>query len=267
MSNAIRQNMLDDPEQLYAAIVAALGRGQLDGLAGASRRLVEIDPDQQRAAVTEGIVHLYIGQPRHAVDILTAAVRRFGESGAALTNLAKAYDSLEQREQALKTLRRSLHVDPNQSAGLMWYAKLGHVRAGIEGMLTALKEIAAEPGSWRANLWLARKPLEDGKRSEALDLYRKALALGYDSDALLMISGDLGKHKLPADALALVGPRYDPGVHSIHVGINLLQSLLDLRRPAEGKELLVRMRQRPQEMGEQLNWYDREFARLESSVG
>ncbi len=254
----------NDAEHLYAAIVKRLHDNKLANLLDAAERLQVIDPDRERAAITYGLIFLCSGKFSESAQVFQNVLREFGESGSALTNLAKAYNGMGEPELALSTLKRSLCVDPNQTAGLMWYAKLHHAQAGTDGMTSAFREIAEQPNSWRSLLWLARTRLAQGQLPEAIDLYKRALRIGYDSDALLMISGDLGKYHYGSHAIALIQPLYDPRSDNVHIGINLLQSLLELKLPKEGKELLEKIRlHAPKEMLPQLSWYAEEFSRLQ----
>jgi tetratricopeptide (TPR) repeat protein len=196
-------------------------------------------------------------------DILERCIEKFGESSTALTNLAKAQSGLGYQALAAETLLKSLRLDPNQNAGLMWYLKQREEQSGAAGIQEALNELAAWTGSWRAQLWLARNALGENRPEEALGLYRRALASGYDSDGLLMISGDLGKHQLPTEAIEFVRPRFDPNLHDHNIGVNLLQACLDLGRIAEGEEILSQLRNcAGRSLEDQWAWYAAEFAKL-----
>lgn len=216
----------DIADLLYQSIVSALGKARVDDIDEASARLLAIDGDRERAQITRGIVLVRLGRFHEAVTILESCVHEHGESGAALSNLAKAYEGSGDKDLAIDTLRRSLHLDPNQHAGLIWYAKLCHERDGVAGLVRVLEEVASHPGSWRPLLWLARMYLDGGNQRAAIQMYRKAMAMGYDSDSLLMIVGDLGNHGLASEALLLVADRYNPNLHDSRVGLNLLHCLL-----------------------------------------
>lgn len=232
----------DDPERLYTAIFLALGCDiATQEVLAASQRLCAIDLKKNRSHVTLGVVYIQMKAYDAAKRVLESSIRDYGETGDALTNLAKAYDGLGQTELARETLRRGLHLDPNQLAGLAWYAVICRDSGGPAAMLQAFEEIAAEPNSWRALLFLARNHLDNGKPDEALKLYRRVLAMGFTTDALTMITGDLAIHGHQRCAVELVAGRYVPETHDVSTGINLLQCFADLGDYEAGDALLIKM--------------------------
>ncbi len=250
-------------DDIYGAVVSALETNRLDCALAGSERLLEIDADQERALITHGMVLLQLNRLDEAKEFLERSIRKFGDSGAALTNLAKVLDGQGQKEAAQKMLRHSLHVDPNQNAGLVWYVSICHERSGTIGMIEALEEIRREPDSWRAMLWLTRVYLDGGQLETAMAMYRKSLSMGFDSDALFMISGDLGKHGFPEESIDLVNSRFVPGTHDPRVGLNLLQNFLDLGLGLEGQQLLSSMREYPHDaIMRELAWYEQKLMKL-----
>ena len=92
----------------------------------------------------------------------------------------------------------------------MWWASIMRERSGEVGYLQALRTAAALPGSWRAQLWLARHHLEHEEVDTARALYTDVLANSlFDGSSLMMISGDLGNNGQIALILELIGPAYD----------------------------------------------------------
>jgi tetratricopeptide (TPR) repeat protein len=233
----------DNPERLYTAIFLALDcRIVNQEILAASQRLCAIDPEKDRSLGTLGAVHLRLGDCEAAQHVLEGFIRDHGETGDALTNLAKAYDGLGQHGLAVETLRRGLQLDPNKLAGLTWYAVICRDRDGPVGMLRAFEEIAAEPNSWRVLLFLARNHLDNGRPDEALRLYRRVLTMDFAVDALTMLTGDLAIHGYQRQAVELVAGRYVPQTHDVSTGMNLLQCFADLGEHDSGKALLAKMR-------------------------
>lgn len=228
-------------DALYARIVSLLNANRVDEALACSHDLMKVDADRRRASGILALVHLEKGDFQETIRLIEAEISELGESGPALTNLSKAYYSIGDRDRALATSRRALQLDPNQNAGLIWYLSLKREHLGAEGAMAALDEVAQAPGSWRALLWQARDQLDRGALDDAVDGYRRALSLGCDSDALLMISGDLGGRGFPEQAIGLVADRYDPDAHSPHVGLNLLEAYLTAGRREEGERLLHTM--------------------------
>jgi hypothetical protein len=87
---------------------------------------------------------------------------------------------------------------------------------------------------------LARDALEEGKKGEALLLYRSVIALASEhGDVLMMISGDLGKKGFAREALNIVAPVYNPEKHGPMAGLNLVQACIDLKHMRQGEEILA----------------------------
>jgi len=233
----------DDPDALRGAIAIALMDGFFEEAVAPARRLVEIDPDPARAINTLGVALMRSGDPDEARDIYESYLRDTGPDGYILTNLAKAYDMCGDRPRAEQTLSEGLECDPNQENAVIWWGAIYRERGGDQGFLDAMRRLALVPGSWRAQLWLNRKLLEDGRVDEALASYRSLLpAAGKDGGALMMISGDLGKNEHAREALDLVGPVYDPATHGIETGVNLVQACIQLGEVRRGRRLIAELR-------------------------
>src|SRR5437763_988198 len=237
----IRKNW-DNPPGLYSAIVQGLRDDFAPELLEASERLVAIDPDPERATTARGIVLMKTGDLDGAEEVLRRYHGQHEPSGVILTNLAKVAAERGDDERAQQLLREALEVDPNLENGLLWWAALARESGGEDAYLAALDEVAGIPGSWRSQLWLARHRLDEGDVPGALDLYRAVLDAASDqSDALLMISGDLGNAGHVDEVFELVVPRYQPERHALSVGFNLLNACVQARRRAEGEALLHRI--------------------------
>jgi tetratricopeptide (TPR) repeat protein len=237
----LRKNW-DNPPGLYSSIVQGLRDDFAADMLDASNRLVEIDPDPERATTARGIVLMKTGDLDGAEEVLRRFHGQHDPSGVILTNLAKVAAERGEHERAQELLAEALHVDPNLENGLLWWAALAREQGGEEAYLAALAEIAEVPGSWRPQLWLARHRLDEGDLEGALDLYRGVLDLAADqSDALLMISGDLGNAGHVQEVFELVLPRYVPERHALSVGFNLLNASVQAGQRAEGEALLHRI--------------------------
>ena len=237
----LRKNW-DNPPGLYSAIVQGLRDDFAADLLDASARLVEIDPDPERATTARGIVLMKTGDLDGAEEVLRHYHGTHDPSGVILTNLAKVAAESGDHERAHDLLSEALQVDPNLENGLLWWAALARERGGEGAYLEALDAIAEVQGSWRPQLWLARHRLDEGDLDGALELYRSVLALATDqSDALLMISGDLGNAGHVEQVFELVMPRYVPERHALSVGFNLLNASVQAGRRTEGEALLHRI--------------------------
>jgi tetratricopeptide (TPR) repeat protein len=232
-----------DPEALYGSIVQGLRDGFAEEVLEPARTLAKIEPNDIRGESILGVILLQLKRFDEARIVLEAATARLGEQGWALTNLAKAYSGLQHAERARQILWHALELDPNQDNGLGWYAAMIKEREGEAGLLAAYTSVAELPGSWRAQLWLARAALARGDFETAILLYRDVLAKLVDvpTDALMQISGDLGNHGQLRSIIELCGPRFDASVHGLQVGNNLIKAYVDLKDPESARTILAQL--------------------------
>lgn len=232
----------DSAADLYNAILSGLNDGFASDLIPAAQRLVEIDDNPERSHVIQGIVLMKNGQFAAAESTLRAGMAKAGATGSLLTNLAKVFVGSGDNTRADETLWQAVQADPNLENGLIWWASIARERGGDVAYLAALRTAAALPGSWRAQLWLARHHLEHKEIEAARDLYTEVLAGGmFDGDSLMMISGDLGKNGEIALMVELVAPVYDELKHAPMAGINLLRAYQELGNTDQGEKLLARI--------------------------
>jgi tetratricopeptide (TPR) repeat protein len=237
----LRKNW-DNPPGLYSAIVQGLRDNFAADLLDASEHLVAIDPDPERATTARGIVLMKTGDLDGAEEVLRRYHGQHDPSGVILTNLAKVAAERSEHERAHDLLAEALQIDPNLENGLLWWAALARETGGEVAYLEALDAIVEVQGSWRPQLWLARHRLDEGDLQGAIDLYRSVLDLAADqSDALLMISGDLGNAGHVDEVFELVLPLYVPERHALSVGFNLLNASVQANHRAEGEALLHRI--------------------------
>ena len=232
----------NDADKLYNLIISALNDGFAEDVREAAARLVEIDSFIERSHTIQGIVLMKCGQLDKAETILRTAIDKAGETGTLLTNLAKVFAERGDDNTAYDILWRGLQLDPNQENGLLWWLSLEKEQKGDEGYQQALHKAAAIPNSWRPQLWLARRYLEQKDVASARALYEKVLQEGlYGSEALMMISGDLGNNGQVTLIPELVGPAFDTRKHDPRAGFNLLQAYLELGLLDDGEALLKRL--------------------------
>jgi len=229
----------DNPDALYAMIMLAvrdkLGAQALD----ASARLVEIDPNHERAIVMRGAVLIQAGQPEQAEAIYQDYMAANGPSGAVLTNLAKIYFDRGDLDLTDKTLRQALGLDPNLDNALGWYGALHRQRGGDAAYVAAMRDIASVPGAWRPYLWLARDLLKKNQFDLAMDEYRAALKVGrLPADGMTQLTGDLGAAGRIPQMLELAGPMYNPEIHGPIAGLNIIHALLAVGQIQPAEQLL-----------------------------
>lgn len=228
--------------ELYDAILSGLNDGFAADLIPAAARLVEIDDDPERSHTIQGIVLMENKRLVEAESTLQAGIAKVGATGTLLTNLAKVFSHKGDDARAEELLWQAIETDPNLDNGLLWWASIKQEREGDAGYVAGLRTVAALPGSWRAQLWLARYYLEHSNVAAARALYDDVLAQGrYDGSSLMMISGDLGRNGEIPLLVELIAPVYDEKRHDPMAGINLLRAYQELGNPDEGEKLLSRM--------------------------
>lgn len=255
----------DDADSLASLIIQSLGDGFVDDMLKPAERLVELEPDAERAAVLLAIVYMKTGRLDDSERVLQDYMQRHGETGVTLTNLAKIHDERGDEARARDTLWRALEHDPNQENGLGWYEAIHREYGGDVAGVTAMRKVAALPGSWRAQLWLAHAELGAHNLAGALALYREALArAGTPTPAglLLQLSADLGNAGAIEPILQLAGPRFDAAAHGVMVGNNLIRAHAELGQYDDARRILDQLyaQQRP-DWQENLAYWDTELAR------
>lgn len=240
----------NNPGELDAIVRGSLHDGLAASVIDAARHLADISPDRSDSAVVYAVTLMEVGRLDEAKDVLTASLKRDGEHGYVLQNLAKIHAKQGESQQASALLWRSLEVDPNQEGAVAWYAAEQREQQGEAAYAAALHRIAALPGSWYAQLLLARDAIaqQDWQRAQAM--YEHALKHGgspVPDLVLLHITGELGKAGQLVPLVRLAGGRFDPTRHSLAVGNNLIKAYIDLGEFDHASSVLDAMhaRQRP----------------------
>lgn len=225
----------NDPDKLYSAIVAALQENFHEDCLEPARRLYEIDKEHERAANILGIVLMKNGLLDEAQSVLEKYIEDHKETGVVLTNLAKVYTDQGRDDEAHDLLWKALTLEPNLDNAMVWWGALYQEKGGADEYIKAMEKVAEIPGSWRAQLWIARKHLEDKKLQEAMDLYTEAMPMfEKNGEALMMISGDLCNNGYLKEAQELLLPLYKAQVHGPMAGLNLAQACLVLGDKVNG---------------------------------
>lgn len=225
-------------DELYGSIVLALQDGFFEECLSPARKLAQIDHDKERSTTILGIALMKNNRLDEAQEVLECYLIEKGDSGVILTNLAKVLAEKGEGVNSTETLWKALIVDPNQDNALDWWAAIHREKDGDEGFYKAIEMVAQVPGSWRPQLWLARRLLEQKKIDSAITIYRKVLESVPDAgDALRMISGDLGNNGYLAQMLDLILPFYEPEKHGPQPGLNLIQASIQYGEKETGLRL------------------------------
>lgn len=259
------QSNWNNPDQLYAIIVGALNDGLRADIFDAARHLYQIDTQPMRAACLWGIVLMEEERLDDAEKVFRNYIALHGEDGTILTNLAKIFSRRKNDVLAEETLWHALEVDPNQSNGLDWYGAIHGERGGETAYLTAMRRVATLPGSWRAQLQIARAALKSGDVQTAVSLYQECLSRVAEPvpvDLLMQMSGDLGNAGQLREILQLVEPHFDAATHGLRVGNNLIKAHVELREPDMARQVLNQLfaLNRP-DYKENLGYWDTEIAK------
>jgi hypothetical protein len=108
------------------------------------------------------------------------------------TNLAKVLWAQGNEEEARVQLREALTLDPNLENALAWWASIHGSEGGDAAYQESLREIAGEPGAWRARLLLARQYVQHGRLDLARDLLDALLAEhGHDPEIRRQVEGEM----------------------------------------------------------------------------
>ncbi len=260
----------NDPERLSVVIDAALRDEFVPEALEPARRLYQMEPQSDRAAIYLAATLIALKQNDEAGALLTGHIDRGGEIGVILTNLAKVQANKGDEALSERTLWRALEKDPNQENGFFWYVAIQGDRGGDAARQEALRRIAALPGSWRAQLWLARAALDAGDVDPAVAHYRQALQNVADpmpADVLMQISGDLGNRGYLDWIVELCAARFDPAAHGIAAGNNLIKAHIDLGEPDKAKEVIGQLRALDRaEWDENLSFWENELAQRADGI-
>lgn len=235
------QQAHNNPEALSSILLDALQAGAAQEIVPAAAHLQSIDPVPERGAAVHGLVLLAAGQAEQAEDVLITYLGQFGPSATILTHLARAQAAQGRMDEADSTIWRAMEANPNDEAAVSLYAARSREREGDFGWQSALERAATLPGAWLPLMYLGRSALDGRNRSLAVALYKQALErAGSPAPTLLLqgMSGDLGQFGLLEDAVRLVRPAFDPELHGMVVGNNLLRATLDSGQPAEAMAIL-----------------------------
>ena len=232
----------DQPEQLYVLLLNSLNDGFLGEMEEAARHLYERDTVPARGACMWGIVLLQMGRVDEAEQVLDGFLTANGEDASVMTNLAKVFAAKGDAARAETMLWRALELEPNLDNGLGWYVSAEQEKGGAEAAKAALERIRMLPGSWRAQLWLARAETNAGNLDGAKALYTEALERApkpVPGDLLMQMTGDLGQHGLLRELLEFSAPHFVPELHGLPVGNNLIKACLDTGN-IDPAEMIVR---------------------------
>lgn len=170
------QRTWNDADKLAALIDNAINDGFFADCLEPVRHLYRIDATPKRAVNVLAFVLIKLNQLDEAERILNEALKRHGKDSLFLNNLAKVHFGRGNQALVESNLWESIALDPNLENSMGWYVAIHRERGGDPDAVECLDRIAALPGSWRAQLWLAGAALKSRNLDRALELYQAALA-------------------------------------------------------------------------------------------
>lgn len=259
-----------NPDELANLIHSALNDGFFHDCLEPARQLHRIDPQPKRAINLLAFVLIKVEKLDEAEQLLRDALNKYGRDVFFLSNLAKVHFARNKHAEVESTLWEALTLDPNVENTSGWYVAIHQERGGDAAASECLKRIAALPGSWRAQLWIARRALKENRLQEALDLYRECLtrvAKPAPADLLQQVSGDLGNAGHLPEILQIVVPHFDATAHGLMVGNNLIKAYCDLGQLDAARKILDQLyRQNRGDWKEHLSYWETEIAKARVSL-
>ncbi len=221
----------NDPDALHGTLHLALTDGFFKQALPGAKKLVELEPASERAALILANTYWKLGQPDESLKAVERFHARNAPTGTSLTHLATLAAERGEQDRAAALLWDALRIDPNNDKAANWWPLLERDRAGggRDVHAAALKRLAELPGSWRALVGLARLDLDVKQTAGAIANFEEAIRRSPDSDDLLLtVSGDLAIAGQFREALRLVVPHYDPSRHHPAIGVNLVQAAIEV---------------------------------------
>jgi tetratricopeptide (TPR) repeat protein len=222
----------NDPQELYNTIVSHVMDFPQE-LEEAAKRQLEIDPNEERSYTIASIVMMKNQKSREARQLLERYLESHKPSAVILTNLAKTY---EDDKSKIEILWKAIQLDPNYSSSIDFWLVIIRENEGEEAYYNSLKVLSQLPDTWYPQLYLAREHIENKDLTTTLPLLKHVLNTApLDSDALLIISGDLGQNGFIQEILDIVLPHYTfTSDNGQHLTQNILQAFYELKKSKEG---------------------------------
>lgn len=254
----------NDAERLTGVILQGIRDGFAADLVAAANKLTIVDKDPERCLSILAVVQRDSGDLDAAEGTLKELQQKRPQSPGARVGLAMIADQRGDTAKCESLLWEALQIDSNHADAVHGYLQVRHRTVGDAGHRAEIEKVAALPGSWRAQLWLARLHLVENRVEDAVALYRDVLGrVPGESDALVMASGDLARANRHDLVVGLIGPLFLAGRHHPHAGLALLHSHLQQQNVDAGTQLLHQMYLHYGHMlGDQLHPYTAEFDRI-----
>lgn len=262
------QESWHDPEQLADYLSQTINDDFFEESIPAAERLAILD-DSSRSSGLLARTYLGAGRMDDAERIVRDSLSRHGKSGTTLMNLAHVQASRGENNTANATLWQALEADPNYEPAVCWYESAHREQGGEAVGIEALSRLAALPGSWRPQLMLGQHALHSQQPDRALALFRECIdhvVRPAPMDVLADISAALGSAGYFREIGEIVEPAFEPAVHGVHVGSNLMRAHAEMGQFGKARKILDQLYavRRP-EAEAQLQYWTEALAKAEAT--
>eukprot|EP01101_Sappina_pedata_P011478 TRINITY_DN7724_c0_g1_i1.p1 TRINITY_DN7724_c0_g1~~TRINITY_DN7724_c0_g1_i1.p1 ORF type:complete len:366 (-),score=67.34 TRINITY_DN7724_c0_g1_i1:36-983(-) len=211
----------------------------------AANRLIEIDPNVERAYVCSAIVKTNCGFIHQGEQIL----RQFTTENAsnisspyAYANLAMIAMKLGDKTKSRNALFQALRFRPNSIQLLEEWHNIIQEQCGknLVEYEHQLRSILGFSDSWKVCAFLGEFLLNQNRKQESLMMYHNLMRSGGESCmwSMLRMTNVLMKNRNFELVINLASASYIPDVHGLNTGLNILTCYLALGRSAKAIELM-----------------------------
>ncbi len=225
------------PNDLLAHGLRMHHAGKIDVAAELYQRVLELEPEQPYALHLLGEILLRRKEHARALDLITRAVARLTNHPEAHNNLAAVLQALGRNEEAERTYRRAIELNPtlaiaHSNLGTLLQARGQREEAEAEFQLA----LAHAPGLADAHLNLGNLRRQAGDHTGAEACYRQAIAAAPEhanayANLGLALAGQ-GKTDAALDSY-LRAAALDPNLPEIQINIGKLHTGKGRHRDAE----------------------------------
>ena len=148
----------NDADALAGVLHLALNEGFFNEALPGAKKLVELEPTSERAALILANAYWKLGRPDDSLRAIERFHTRHEPTATSLAHLATLAEERGETDRAATLLWDALLLDPNNDKAANWWPLLERDRAGggRDVHAAALQRLAELPGAWRALVGLAR---------------------------------------------------------------------------------------------------------------
>ena len=155
--------------------------------------------------------------------------------------LKRLFGVKERQPTEMEILWDILETNPNHEPGVQRYESAFREQGGEAAGIEALMRVARIAGSWREQLWLGQHAMYSQQPERALALFGDCMAKvsrPVPMDVLADMSATLGSAGYFREIGELVEPAFEPKVHGMHVGSNLMRAHAEMGEFDKARKIL-----------------------------